>query len=243
MSYNLFNFDDPNQINYTQDIENIIKNIILKKGDNTIIEMLNNIDDKSKDNCEWFDNYKESPENYYWLIRENEILGVFNLDLVFVDKDKNVTYFWIYTRCRFNKIKENNPLATSGRLLWCFILKYCNFIKKTHNFVICNKAIKDSIGYHIKMGMKTFNELDLDSKNIDTVLNLVEVHKSYLISKDNPPTDTTILFYKSNPNLNYNNIIDILFSLPPPSIYFSKKYYKKYIKYKIKYIKLKLNKI
>lgn len=38
MSNNLFNFDDPNQINYTQDIENIIKNIILKKGDNTIIE-------------------------------------------------------------------------------------------------------------------------------------------------------------------------------------------------------------
>lgn len=191
--------------------------------------------------CEWEDDFKEDPEMYLWLINKEtkEVYGVVSLEREI--ETNGFTIFYLDVICTFNKTKH--PILSSGRLIWCYILNYCNNIN--NKFIIYNKAISSSKIFWHKMNMISYSDLidknpylnDIIPKNLILSLPSIdddEGKEEYLLT-DTFDENTGYLFYVSDYEINYNNLLNIITSLQKPSIL----YKRKYLKYKTKYLKLK----
>ena len=178
--------------------------------------------------CEWDDDYKAAPEQYYWLILGNNVLGV--VDIRYTATIDEYNYFWIDTECTFGR--SSLGFATSGRLLWCYILNFCSTYGK--KFVVYNKATASAKGYHLKMGMLPYRENGLPYQIVSGLENIAgdEAMGEYL-SYSSSDLETTFLFYISKNNIDYTSIYDILISLASLSDSF---YQTKYIKLRNKYM-------
>ena len=217
-------------------------------------EEFQNLNMNQNPRCEWEDEYRQYFDEYYWLILGNQVLGVADVEVKFVDTNNQFTFFYVDTECKFNP--SGHQVATSGRLLWCYILNFCYNNSQTENFVVYNKAIDSAKGYHLKMGMLPYHELSDEYegslKDYNYVSQLPEIvddegNEEYL-NYSSDDRNTTYLFYVSK-QIDYSSIYDILMSLPIPSAYLNKKYLfnffnklifmKKYNKYKLKYLKLR----
>ena len=169
----------------------------------------------------------DEPEKHLWLINQttNEIYGICKI----IDDSFGIgEYRFIYVdvRCTFNTTSDD--YITSGRLLWSYILNHC--FKVSPKFVVYNFSTPQAKGYHLKMGMKPYAE----SEDIQKILNEEDVVKLPQIKEDiqeypdaakelslrtvSEITSTNdaggSMFYVSNPRINYNNIYDIIMSLP-----------------------------
>lgn len=229
--FRLFSFDESSaQIskNLEEEISILLKNSYFGR---ITKEQLGNLNMNENINCEWQNDYKLNPEDYFWLIIKNEVIGV--VDIHPQIKVGEYKYIWIDTMCTFSS--TNSIIATSGRLLWAYILKVINL--KYKKFIIYNRAIEESKKYHIKMGMRPYKDIGL---SYEIISNLPEIREDegkddYLNNTANDH-QTSFLFYKSNKYINYSSIFDILMTL---NNYNFDKYKKKYHKYKKKYLRLK----
>jgi hypothetical protein len=184
------------------------------------------------DRCEWLahghEGYLDNPENYFWLVHSQNatLYGVCNISEN-EDEISGYTFFYIITRCSIEK--TGHAQVTSGRLLWAFILNYCYNtcveMGKPPNFVVYNHTIVEAKGYHLKMGMKPFNEFApgtfITEQQAYTLHHIEddvpEPAGEYLKDITRTNGDGGYLFYVSRPGVNYGSIYDIIASLYNPA--------------------------
>ena len=175
-------------------------------------EQLAKLNMKEKIECEWQEDYIKSPEEYFWLIVNNKIIGVADIENTY--STQSHTFFWIDTECTFER--TDSPIATSGRLLWACILNHCSEISKINNkFVVYNRSTQDALGYHVKMGMLPYHRVGLPYEFVSKKLPHIadaEAKDEYLNVKLEEK-EPTFLFYISNDSIDYSSIYNILLSL------------------------------
>ena len=215
--------------------KNIFQNVIFREGN----ENDRNILDERFKECEFWEGSNDDPEDLLVLYYKNELIGIVR---GIYETECCEKIFYVSNRCTvdkkhlpifFKNMNGNKKFISPGRLLWIYILNYIyklnNKNNNNRNFIVYNHAIPESYYYHIKMGMKPISKTLYDSNNIRKIfieneeLNTAELPDNEIIN-NNPFEggsdkklnifDNTYLFYISNPNIDYNDLIQILYSLP-----------------------------
>lgn len=135
---------------------------------------------------------------------------------------------WVHQECTYSRVRvEGFPHVTSGRLLWCHILKSCHVFSGGRPFFVANQSTQDAIPYHISMGMNTYEESGAESTLKQELMMGILMHvlgeQNFLAEYlnlgitstqlyDNPVT--SYLFYFSFQGADYSNIGSIINSLP-----------------------------
>lgn len=125
----------------------------------------------------------------------NENITLYETSSEYID-GPNINCFYIYWECA-NKIVDNfsgitgsswwhdspQRYFTNGRLLWLFILKFIRKRYGLNSFFVYNLCLSSQGGrpapwsYHLKMGMRPFNHIDIQSKLFNSqkngILNLI----------------------------------------------------------------------
>jgi len=177
--------------------------------------------------CDVEENFRENPNDYLWLIQKKpngdfgRFLGVVDMASAgnFNVGSRKVPVFYVYWICALTE-PDGSPIniggssLSVGKLLTAFILKRCYEETGGKPFVLFSKALAQSIPFHEKMGMKTYDQIKhiLNKGQIDTILYSLDLHESYLKAPKNPH-DSVYMFYLSDPRINYTNATGFLIAL------------------------------
>ena len=185
------------------------------------------------DHCEFHDDLMTDDETYF-LYQINNVNSYTLLGAAictFYNEDRIVTpitFCWVHVECTYANV---TGLPTSGRLLWCYILKLCYMSRPYNHYrgLVFNHAIAEAVGYHLSMGMKPYNYSEVSSIfSVDYIAGLINhftdgegYSSDYLILSPQKTLDqlfaspeTVYLFYVLDQTTDYSNIGIILNSIP-----------------------------
>jgi len=184
-------------------------------------------------NCDFQEDYLDKNYlNFKVLLYKGDIIGIASLEAIADYLGYN--FYYVYSECTSDNtclMKTDKELCriTNGRLLWCFILNYFYTINNNNsNFVVYNYPTESAFGYHIKMGMSKFSELDYFTRftlykvfednntklNIENITAYESFNDATKIIDFETALSESYLFYFANSNINYENLKDIFISLP-----------------------------
>lgn len=182
-------------------------------------------------NCDFQEDYVDKNYlNFKVLLYKGDIIGIASIEAIADYLGYN--FYYVYSECTSDKeflIDKDISRISNGRLLWCFILNYFYTINNNNsNFVVYNYPTESAFGYHVKMGMSKFSDLDYFTRftlykvfednytklNIENITAYESFNDATKIIDFETALSESYLFYFANSDINYGNLTDILESLP-----------------------------